>query len=261
MKGILKEICSCTLSRVEGKMKTVPLEEVKRQALAAKGRGYAFANALRGEHLQVIAEVKKASPSKGVIDEQFNYLAIARDYAEGGAAAISCLTEPKYFLGSDKIFCDIRAQVSVPMLRKDFILTEYQVYESALLGADCILLIMTALEPYEAQRLFETARSLGLEALFECRNEEHIERAQSMGAKIIGINNRNLADFSVDAGRAARYRKLVDKSNIFVSESGVMSVEDAAAQRAAGADAMLVGEYLMRSQDRRQTLRQLTCIK
>lgn len=261
MNGILKEICAHALARAEEEQKGLPLAEVKRQALALKGRGYAFANALRGDCLRIIAEVKKASPSKGVIDERFDYLAIADDYAGGGAAAVSCLTEPRYFLGSDKIFSDIRARTDIPMLRKDFILTPYQVYQSAVLGADCILLIMTALGADRAKELYEIALTLGMEALFECRSEEQIEAAQKLGGTIIGVNNRNLADFSVDTALAALYRTLVDRSNIFVSESGIMSLADAAAQRAAGADAVLVGEYLMRSADRAKTLGELACIK
>lgn len=250
MNDILSTICERTLARTEEESRTLPLSEVKREALNAKGRQYAFYSSLSGGQFNIIAEVKKASPSKGVIDERFDYLSIARDYEAGGAAAISCLTEPFYFLGSDKIFADIRAQVNVPMLRKDFILTEYQVYRSVMLGADCILLIMTALGADRARELYELASSLGMDALFECRTEEQTEAAQRIGGRIIGINNRNLRDFSVDTGRAARYRSLVDKSNVFVSESGVMSVADAAEQKAAGANAILVGEYLMRSADR-----------
>ncbi len=257
MKNILQEICERTLKRVEEESKLVPLSEVKRQALNAKVGTYGFLKALKGRNLRVIAEVKKASPSKGVIDEEFDYLSIADDYKKGGAAAISCLTEPHYFLGSDKIFADIRQRADLPMLRKDFILTEYQVYSSALLKADCILLIMTALGRDKAKRLYEIALSLGMDALFECRSEEQIEDAQGLGGRIIGVNNRNLADFSVDINKAARYRALVDKNNVFVSESGVMSLSDARARRAAGADAILVGEYLMKSTDRAAALREL----
>lgn len=261
MSGILGEICAAALSRVEAQKKRVPLSEVKRQALAAKPALRRFYGAVKGDGLKVIAELKKASPSKGVIDERFDYLAIARDYVLGGAAAISCLTEPEYFLGSDEIFGRVRASVGLPMLRKDFILTEYQVWQSALLSADCILLIMSALDGEQAKRLFEIACTLGMDVLFECRNEAQVEAAQQMGARIIGVNNRNLSDFSVDTGRAARYRALVDPANVFVSESGIMSARAAAAQRAAGADAVLVGEYLMRADDRQKTLAELTCIR
>ena len=261
MNGILKELCDLALERTRRESALVPLSELKMQAKYIKGRGYAFANALRATGLSVIAEVKKASPSKGVIDGQFDYLAIARDYEAGGAAAISCLTEPYYFLGSDDIFRQIRAQVKLPMLRKDFILTQYQVYASAAMGADCILLIMSALDTGQAGELYALARSLGMEALFECRTARQIEDALALGGSIIGVNNRNLADFSVDENRAAGMRPLVGKSNIFVCESGIMSVEGARAQRRAGADAVLVGEFLMRSRDRVALLKELTCIK
>ena len=261
MNGILGEICTAVLARVEAEEERLPLSEVRRLALASRSERRSFFSAVKGQSLKVIAELKKASPSKGVIDERFDYLAIARDYELGGASAISCLTEPQYFLGSDEIFRSVRASVGLPMLRKDFILTEYQVWQSALLSADCILLIMSAVDGAQAERLFEVAGTLGMDVLFECRSESQIEAAQRMGARIIGVNNRNLSDFSVDVGTAARYRALVDPSNVFVSESGVMSVKAAAAQRAAGADAILVGEYLMRSPDRQKTLAELVCIK
>lgn len=261
MSDILKDICASTLARVEAEERSVPLAEVKRQALSSKGGTYAFASALKGDNLAVIAEVKKASPSKGVIDDKFDYLSIARDYEQGGASAVSCLTEPHYFLGSDDIFRNIRNQIKLPMLRKDFILTPYQVYTSALIGADCILLIMSVLGRDRAEELFSLAQTLGMDALFECRNGEQTEAAQRMGGRIIGVNNRNLSDFSVDCNRAAKYRSLVDKSNIFVSESGMMSAADAAAQRRAGADAVLVGEYFMKSADRVAAVRELRCVR
>jgi indole-3-glycerol phosphate synthase len=254
---ILSTICEYALVRVQEREKVVPLTELKRQALSQKQGNYAFENALKGSGLSLICEVKKASPSKGVIDEKFDYLSIASDYEHGGADCISCLTEPKWFLGSDKIFEDIRAQVKIPMLRKDFILTEYQVYESKLLGANAILIIMSALEYGMAKELFELAEVLGMSALFECRTEGQIELAQSMGGRVIGVNNRNLKDFSVDLNKAATLRAMVDKNCIFVSESGISSLEDLKAQKAMGADACLVGEFCMRAKDRKLLVAQM----
>jgi indole-3-glycerol phosphate synthase len=248
---ILSTICDYARERVKKRQEEIPLSEVKRQALSKKRGTYAFENALKGDGLSLICEVKKASPSKGIIDEQFDYLTIAHDYEAGGADCISCLTEPKWFLGSEQIFEEIRANVNIPMLRKDFILSEYQVYESKLLGAGAVLIIMSALEYGMAKDLFDVAEGLGMSALFECRNEGQIECAQSMGGRVIGVNNRNLSDFSVDLGRAGLFRNLVDRNNIFVSESGILSLDDVKAQKLIGADACLVGEFCMRAKDRR----------
>ncbi len=257
MNDILQKICRSALARTQRESAAVPLCEVMEAARHSSCRGEVFFDALSCEGLAVIAEIKKASPSRGIIDERFDYLSAAADYERGGAAAVSCLTEPEYFLGSDKIFSEVRAACQLPMLRKDFILTEYQVYRSAAMSADCILLIMSALGGDRAKELYVLARSLGMEALFECRDERQIELAQKAGGRIIGVNNRNLADFSVEHGRAARMRSLVDKSNIFVSESGIMSPGDAREQKEAGADAVLVGEYLMRALNRQAAVREL----
>jgi indole-3-glycerol phosphate synthase len=248
---ILSTICDNTLERVKNKQEQIPLSEVRRQALNSKVGTFAFEKALAKDGLSLICEVKKASPSKGIIDEQFDYLSIARDYEAGGADCISCLTEPKWFLGSDKIFEQIHSAVKIPMLRKDFTLTDYQVYESKLLGASAVLIIMSALEYGMAKDLFDIAEALGMSALFECRNEGQVECAQSMGGRVIGVNNRNLKDFSVDLSKARSLRSLVDERNIFVSESGVLSLDDLRAQKLIGADACLVGEFCMRAKDRR----------
>lgn len=255
MKDILQTICNRTLERVRANETFRPEGAIK-ELIRPYEKPYAFSEALRRCAFGVIAEIKQASPSKGIIDEKFDYLSIARDYEEGGAAAISCLTEPYFFLGSDKIFAEIKGLVSIPMLRKDFILTPYQVYESAALKADCILLIMAALEVGEAEKLFKIADSLGMDVLFECRTEEHIKASLGMGARIIGVNNRNLSDFSVDNTKASRMRELAG-DRLFISESGIMSQSDAAAQRAAGVNGILVGEYLMRARDRKGALRGL----
>jgi indole-3-glycerol phosphate synthase len=194
--------------------------------------------------------VKKASPSKGVIDTYFDYMSIANDYVTGGADCISCLTEPHWFMGSDKIFKDIRGAIDIPMLRKDFTVSEYQVYESKLLGADAVLIIMEALTEKQAASYFDIAETLGICAVFECRDERQIETAQKLGGRIIGVNNRNLKDFSVNLEKAASLRSLVDSNRIFVSESGINSLEDVKAQKLIGADACLIGEFCMRANDR-----------
>jgi indole-3-glycerol phosphate synthase len=257
---ILGTICEYAKLRVCNESEKLPLQEVKRQALAQSKGTYAFENALKGDGLSLICEVKKASPSKGIIDEEFDYLSIAKDYEEGGADCISCLTEPKWFLGSNQIFSEIYGKVQLPMLRKDFILSEYQVYQSKLLGASAILLIMTALNNDEAKNLFDIADGLGMSVLIECRTEEQIERAQKLGGRVIGVNNRNLGDFSVDLNKASTLRSLVDSSKIFVSESGINSLDDLKKQRAFGADACLVGEFCMRAKDRKNLIRSMKSI-
>lgn len=249
MSDILTNICEYAQYRVEEEGRRVPLAEVKRQALALKRGDYPFEHALGAEGLSLVCEVKKASPSKGVIDPVFDYLQIARDYERGGADCISCLTEPKWFSGSEEIFSRIRAAVTVPMLQKDFFVSEYQIYRAKTLGADAVLLIMSALTVDRAREFFGIADGLGLTALFECRDGGQISDALGIGARVVGVNNRNLRDFSIDAGRAARLRKEAGGA-LFVSESGILSVADAKAQREAGADAVLLGEVLMRSKDR-----------
>lgn len=248
---ILGEICAHARTRVEARKKILPEEELKRQALAQKAGDYAFENALKGENLSLICEIKKASPSKGVIDQKFDYTAIARDYQAGGADCVSCLTEPKWFLGSDEIFSAVRKELRVPLLRKDFTVSEYQIYESKLLGADAVLLILSVLGEAEAKRYFEIAETLGLSVLFECRTREQIEISQRVGGRIVGVNNRNLRDFSVDMQKAGALRASVDRDRLFVSESGVTSLRDLRAVKSLGADACLVGEFCMRAADRR----------
>lgn len=257
MEDILSAICAHAKYRVEQDRKKMPEEELKRQAYALPAKSFALERALGVSGLSFLCEIKKASPSKGVIDPVFDYMSIARDYVRGGADGISCLTEPKWFLGSDEIFSNVRAAVSLPMLRKDFTVSPYQVYGSRLLGADAVLLILDALPVREAQKLFGIAEELGMSALFECRDRGQIETAQKLGGRVIGVNNRNLRDFSVDTNRAKALRAEVDSEKIFVAESGICSVEAVRSLREAGVDACLVGEYLMRAEDRVQRLKQM----
>ncbi len=213
-----------------------------------------FEAALRAPGLSFICEVKKASPSKGLIAPDFPYLNIARDYEAAGAAAISCLTEPYWFKGSDRYLEEIVSQVSIPVLRKDFTYDEYMIYQAKALGASAILLICSVLDDAQLKAFHSLAWELGLSALVETHSEEEIERAQRIGASIIGVNNRNLKDFTVDIQNSIRLRKLVDSDTVFVSESGITGAKDMRALYENGTDAVLIGELLMRSGDRRAAL-------
>ena len=248
---ILDDLAAHAKERVQTAKRSMPLDAIRAQALALPKGDFCFETALRQPRAALICEVKKASPSKGVIDETFRYLDIAKDYQAGGADCISCLTEPKWFLGSDAIFAAIRKTVSLPMLRKDFTVDEYQLYESKLLGADAILLICSLLDTETIRKYLAVCDQLGISALVETHDAQEIISAVSAGARIIGVNNRNLKDFSVDFSNAATLRRLIPGTTaVFVAESGVQSPADVAALRQAGADAVLVGEALMRAQDR-----------
>ncbi|MCD8116599.1 MAG: indole-3-glycerol phosphate synthase TrpC [Oscillospiraceae bacterium] len=253
--NILDEIAAYARQRVardrEEKALEVLQEECSRLGTDRAGR---FAAALGTPGVSFICEVKKASPSKGVIAPDFPYLDIARAYEAAGAEAISCLTEPKWFLGSDKIFGDIRAAVRTPMLRKDFAVDEYQIYQARCLGADAVLLICAILNDRAIRDMRELADRLGMDALVEAHDEREVKRALDAGAAIVGVNNRNLKDFSVDTSNSGRLRSLVPDGVLFVSESGVKTHEDVARIRDMGADAVLVGETLMRAADKKEKL-------
>lgn len=256
---ILDELAAFSRERVNEAQKTIPFEEMLKKAEkvaeSTKENFFAFEKALSSEGLSFICEVKKASPSKGIISEDFPYMDIAKAYENGGANCISCLTEPKWFKGSDDIFRQIRSGVKIPMIRKDFTVDTYQIYEAKAMGADCVLLICAIMKEAELQRYVRVCRSLGINALVETHDEKEIEMAVNTGANIIGVNNRNLKDFSVDFENARRLRELIPKDRIFVAESGVKNEEDIAAIKALGADAVLVGEALMRSSNIKETLR------
>ena len=211
---------------------------------------YRFGQALKKPGISVISEIKKASPSKGIISEDFPYLDIAGAYERAGADCISCLTEPKWFKGSDDIFVQVRAYTSLPMIRKDFVIDEYQIYQAKLLGADAVLLICALLDTETIARYLDICRELKMDALVETHDESEIESALKAGAKIIGVNNRNLKDFSVNFDNAMRLREMIPEDRVYVAESGVQSIEDAATIKQTGADAVLIGEALMRTDDR-----------
>lgn len=256
--SILDELAAYSRLRAEADMRSVPLEAVRESAAAkGPGRGDAFVSALRKPGLSFICEVKKASPSKGLIAPDFPYLTIAADYEAAGADCISCLTEPKWFLGSDRIFSEIRETVSIPMLRKDFTVSEYQIYQAKAMGANAVLLICSILDAAQLAGYLQLCDELGLAALTETHDRQEIETAVAAGARIIGVNNRNLKDFSVDFSNAARLRDCIPSACIYVAESGVKSPEDVETLRKIGADAALIGEALMRSDDRTAMLKAL----
>lgn len=258
MKDILAEIAERTRERVAEQKKSVSLAEMVRQAESAcENRcAYFFRSALSGEGIHLICEVKKASPSKGVIAEEFPYVEIAKDYERGGASAISVLTEPYYFMGSNEYLREIRKEVSIPILRKDFIVDEYQIYETKTLGADACLLICAILEQDTLKQYLDLAHRLGLSALVETHDEAEIEMAVKAGAGIIGVNNRNLKDFSVDIGHSQELRRLVPDGTIFVAESGIKEKEQVVQLYREGVNAVLIGETLMRAQDRAAVVRE-----
>lgn len=253
---ILDQIAADTRLRVEAKKKEISLEEVKRDTQSMeKNTGFPFETALRKPDLSFICEVKKASPSKGIIAEEFPYLQIAKEYDEAGADAISCLTESKYFLGKDEYLKEIAKEVKIPVLRKDFVVDEYQIYEAKILGASAVLLICAILEEEQLKVYLQIAKELGLSALVEAHDEKEIKQAVRAGAKIIGVNNRNLKDFSVNVGNSTNLRNFVPPEILFVAESGIKGPEDIAALRKNKVDAVLIGETMMRSPDKAKMLR------
>lgn len=255
---ILDEIAAKTRERVSEAKREVSPQEIRAKAeLMNKNTGFPFLRALKAEDVAFICEVKKASPSKGVIAEDFPYLQIARDYEKAGAAAISCLTEPYWFLGSGEYLKEIAENVKIPVLRKDFTVDEYMIYEAKTLGAAAVLLICSILSERQLSEYLDTAHRLGLSALVEAHDEAEIETAVRVGARIIGVNNRNLQTFSVDTENSARLRDLVPRDRVFVSESGIQSASDVENLRKIGADAVLIGETLMRAPDKKAKLDEL----
>ena len=256
--SILDELAAYARQRTAEDMEKIPTEAMKELAAATgSGQGKAFVEALERPGLSFICEVKKASPSKGLIAPDFPYVSIARDYEAAGADCISCLTEPKWFLGSDQIFREIRSAVKTPMLRKDFTVSEYQIYQAKAMGANAVLLICAILSPAELAGYLTLCDTLGLAALTEAHNEQEIAIALDAGARIIGVNNRNLKDFSVDFSNAARLRDRIPSDRIYVAESGVKGPDDVTILKKIGADAALIGEALMRSDNKTDMLKTL----
>lgn len=255
---ILDEIAAYTKERVQRERTYTPLEVIKR-ALAETTAPieFPFERALEAPGLSFICEVKKASPSKGIISEDFPYLEIAKAYEEAGASAFSVLTEPKWFQGSATVLLDIAESASIPILRKDFTVDEYQIYEAKAIGASAVLLICSILTDAQLAEYLELADSLGLSALVEAHDEAEVKRALSAGARIIGVNNRDLKTFDVDTGNSARLRDSVPGGILFVSESGISGPDDVKALSGIRPDAVLVGEAMMRTEDKTAFLKEL----
>ncbi|MDR1668975.1 MAG: indole-3-glycerol phosphate synthase TrpC [Oscillospiraceae bacterium] len=251
--NLLREIADRTKARIEARKKAVPLERLM-ETVQGGTRGFPFETALRAQDMAFICEIKKASPSKGVIAHEFPYVGIARDYEAAGAAAISVLTEPHYFQGDDRYLREIADAVSIPILRKDFTVDGYMIYEAKALGASAVLLICAILEPESLAEYIGLAHRIGLSALVEAHDADEVQTALSAGARIIGVNNRDLKTFAVDTGNSIRFRKLVPDGVLFVSESGIQTREDIKVLRQNKVDAVLVGETLMRAPDKKAAL-------
>lgn len=255
---ILDDIAAYTKERVRELKDKKSLYAVRDEA-ENRPAGQDFKAALAADGLSVIAELKKASPSKGLIAPDFEqrYLKQAAAYEQGGASAISCLTEPKFFLGSDEYLMNVRKAVELPILRKDFTVDEYQIYEAKTIGADAVLLICSLLSEAQLGEYLAQARELGLSALVEAHDLDEVQSALAVGADIIGVNNRNLKDFSVNPLNSLRLREAIPKDKIFVAESGIAKASDADGLKGAGVQAVLVGEALMRSADPAAFLKEL----
>jgi len=255
---ILDQIALYTEERVSKLKKAKSFAEIKKEALAIKNeQPFAFEKALAQEEMAFICEVKKASPSKGIISESFPYLQIAQEYEKAGASAISVLTEPKFFLGSNSFLSEIKNRVNIPVLRKDFIIDNYQIYEAKIIGADAVLLICTLLDTERLREYIRLADSLGISALVETHTEEEIDSALKAGARLIGINNRNLKTFEVDLNTTTSLRHLVPKEVLLISESGIQKTEDIERLRQSNVDAVLIGEAFMRNEDKAAVMKNL----
>lgn len=259
--SILERIAQATYKRIEEERRLVPDETLIKQAQARAtkekeeaGFTFPFEQALAAPGISFICEVKKASPSKGIIAEDFPYIDIAKEYEKAGASAISCLTEPYWFLGSNDYLQAITNEVSIPVLRKDFTIDARMIYEAKVLGAQAILLICSLLNDSKLHEYISLAHSLGLSALVETHDETEIARALKEGARIIGVNNRNLATFDVDTQNSKRLRNFAGNDVLFVSESGISTHDDIASFATIGVDAVLIGEALMRSTDKKAML-------
>ncbi len=256
--SILSAIAEKTRQRVAEEKKKLPLAQLRDQAEAMDAStGFPFEKALAAPGMSFICEVKKASPSKGLIAPDFPYLQIAQEYQAAGAAAISCLTEPYWFQGSDQYLREISKTVAIPVLRKDFTVDDYMIYGAKVLGASAVLLICAILDDGQLRDYLALSHSLGLSALVEAHDEAELNRALSAGAAIIGVNNRDLRTFTVDVENSLRLRRLAPPEVLFVSESGIKTHLDIQKLYDNGTNAVLIGETLMRAPDKRSMLAQL----
>ena len=254
---ILDKLAASAKARCEAAKGKIPPEEIRRLAENTPKGDFGFEKALKKPGMSFICECKRASPSKGLIAPEFPYLDIARDYEAAGADCVSVLTEPEWFLGSDKYLEEIAHTVGIPCLRKDFTVDEYMIYEAKLLGASAVLLICSILDAEQLKEYIGAADSLGLSSLVEAHDEREIAAAVGAGARVIGVNNRNLKDFTVDTGNSGKLRSLVPDDIVFVSESGVSDAADVKRLYDAHVDAVLIGEALMRASDRKAKLAEL----
>ena len=259
MTDILGRIAARSMERAEERKQIKPLAELKREAesLCTGDPVFPFEAALMADGIAFICEIKKASPSKGVLAEAFPYLEIAKEYEEAGAVAISVLTEPDWFLGKDEYLSEIKRNVMLPVLRKDFTVDVYQIYEAKTLGADAILLICALLDQEKLKEYIGIARGLELSVLVEVHTEAEVCMALEAGARIVGVNNRDLSTFEVDVATSIRLRSEVPDGILFVSESGISTPEDVRKLKAVGADAVLIGEAFMKSGDKKRLLAEL----
>lgn len=256
---ILERIAADKRIQIAEEKKEISPEKMKELALAAKSSlpDFIFEKNLGKEGMSFICEVKKASPSKGIIAEDFPYVEIAKDYEQAGADCLSVLTEPKYFLGCDQYLQEIRQAVDLPILRKDFTVDTYQIYQAKVIGANAILLICSLLDEDFIRQGIQICDELGLSALVETHDEEEIQMAVRAGARIIGVNNRNLKDFTVDIHNSTRLREFAPEGTLFVAESGIQTRDDVKAFEEQRVNAVLVGETLMRAADKKQKLDEL----
>lgn len=254
---ILDKLADYAKKRCDISKKNISVDEMRRLAFSLPKGNFSFETALKKPKISFICECKKASPSKGIISSDYPYLKIAKEYESAGADCISVLTEPKWFLGSDEHLKTISSNVNIPCLRKDFTVDEYMIYEAHLLGASALLLIVSILSENQIQEYIEICDQLGISALVEAHDEAEVITAVNAGARIIGVNNRNLKDFSVDTETSIHLRSSVPSNILFVSESGVKTADDIKKLYQIGADAVLIGEILMKSPDKQMKLREL----
>ena len=256
--SILNEIAARTKERIAEEKFKFPLRELISQQNSDLAKHaeekISFLEALKKPGMSYICEVKKASPSKGLIAPDFPYLDIAKEYEQAGASAISCLTEPFYFQGADRYLQEISQAVNIPVLRKDFTVDEYMLYQAKAFGTSAVLLICAILDNSQLKAFGELAQELGLDALVEAHDQWEVDRALNLGAKIVGVNNRNLHDFTVDMGNSIRLRNMAPADTVFVSESGIKTAEDIRILYENKVDAVLIGETLMRSPDKKAAL-------
>lgn len=255
---ILEMIASKTRERVAVEKKNRPLKElIAETEKLSTSKDFPFERALKTRGISFICEVKKASPSKGIISKEFPYIEIAKEYEKAGASAISVLTEPFYFGGNKEYIREIKKHVTIPILRKDFIIDEYMIYEAKEIGADAILLICTLLDDKVLKKYIDIAHRLGLSCLVEAHNGEEVKSAVNLGARILGVNNRNLKDFTVDVNNSIKLKKLVSENIIFISESGIKTPKDIENLKKNGVNGVLIGETLMRSKNKVEEIRKL----